>query len=95
MKLYRFSGRAELFVGCGYLPIDHTVLANLTQLKKYATKWRADARKALLEHTVYIDTLYIETTSQSLLAKVLITENTELLVKNSVRLKQWEWNRDG
>ena len=94
MKFYRFSGSAELFHGCGKLPIDHLVLANLAELNKHATKWRANQRKHLLEHRVYIETIYIETLSQKLIAKALTAESTEMLVKMSTRLKEWEWKRE-
>jgi hypothetical protein len=90
MKLYRFSGRASLFPGCGLLPIDHTVTGNLTELKKLALKWRAAARKAQLEYVVYIE---IKITA-TLLATVLSSENTEHLVESSTRLKTWEHYHD-
>jgi hypothetical protein len=93
MKLYRFAGRAELFLGCGYLPLDHTVMANLAQLAKYATKWRTKARKDQLEHHVYIDELEIATFSKALLVNTLTSENTEWLVESSKRLQQWDWSR--
>jgi hypothetical protein len=93
MKLYRFAGRAELFLGCGYLPLDHTVMANLAKLAKYATKWRTKARKDQLEHHVYIDELEIATLTQSLVMDALTDENSEYLVKSTKRLQQWDWSR--
>lgn len=95
MKLYRFAGRAELFEDCGYLPIDHTVRANLAELTKTVTIWRAKARKEKREHRVYIEIIHIETLNQSIIAAALTLENTEMLVKESGRLKEWEWKRDG
>lgn len=93
MKLYRFAGSAELFQACGKLPIKHTVSGNLTELKKYSNKWRAEARKTGLEHRVYIEIIHIDTLNQAILAKALSFEDTELLIKLSSKLKEWEWKR--
>lgn len=94
MKLYRFTGRRELFPECGKVYVSNTVSGNLTELKKFALKWRAKTRKEGLEYKVYIESIRIETISQALLVQLLTEEDTELLVKNRLRLKEWEWNRD-
>jgi hypothetical protein len=94
MKLYRFTGRAELFVGCGFHPIDYTVMANLTQLKKYANKWRAEARKKQLEHSVRIESIEIHSFNQKLVCLALSTEETEHMVKSVTVLKSWDWSRE-
>lgn len=94
MKLYRFAGQAERWIGCGRLPITRTVSANLTELKKFSNKWRADARKDNKEHKVYIEIIHIETINAALIAKALSNEDTEVLVKLSGVLKEWEWTRE-
>jgi len=92
MKLYRFSGRAELFIGCGMIAINHTVSGNLTELKRYATKWRARARAEKRAYHVHIHTIYTAKITQRVLVATLNTECTEGLVDSSTKLKGWEWS---
>lgn len=94
MKLYRFAGRAEHFIGCGFLPINHTVTGNLTELKKFANKWRSEYRTKQQEHIVYIEILETRKITATLLSNALSSENTEHLVESCTRLKTWEWYRD-
>lgn len=93
MKLYRFAGRMELFPNCGLIGIIPLVSANLTELKKFANKWRTQTRKQQLEYVVYIEAIDIKLLDKALIIKVLSEDDSEILIRSTVELKTWKWRR--
>ena len=94
MKLYRFTGRCELFQDCGMNWIPPIVSGNLTQLKKEAIKYRASARKAGLSHYVWIEVLEVRKLDQAVLIEALEAEDTHALVIKIGTKGTWEWTRE-
>jgi hypothetical protein len=86
MILYRLTGRAEEWEGCGMLMIDPLIDASLTNIRKHAKKVVKQYERDKLKYDLRLQKLVVAVPDKALLIRIFTEDNPQSLVQNTENL---------